>query len=102
MTVRGEIVSNELPMTVGPLPLGAHDGGRRVRRRLEQLIDAVRERPRLHVVGVPAKIRIANRGVARIPARLAMAAELFQMQVADGQFFERRRETILTEVRLAA
>ncbi len=72
---QGEEIGDELAMTVAMLGLGAHQRDTPPRGAGDERRDAGVETRAFHVVGETAECRIGQRGVARVAARLAEAAE---------------------------
>ena len=89
-------------MAAPPKRLGAHDGGGRVARCVDEPGKGGAEPLGLHVVGVAPEGIVSKRDVRRVDSGPAEAAELFPPHVLDGLSLERGRQGIPAELRMAA
>ena len=80
--------------------LGAHDRGRL--SGVEQLLDSVSKLLGLHVVCIPAELRIPPPGIGRIGLRLAAPPQLREVKVLNPFLLEGNLEVFTRKMRIAA
>src|SRR5689334_21674256 len=88
-------------MAAPPDRFRAHDGNRAgICSNIEQSLGAFLEFFRFHVIGVPAKRRVAPSSVMRVLLRFSFAAQLWKMFVTDSARLQRFRQRLLIELRI--
>src|ERR1017187_8969667 len=79
---------------------GAHDCRRRLRGEMDEFVQVLLERGRLHVIRKSAKPSVAPGGVDGIAPRMTQSAKPWQMLINDSRVLQTAGQIFLVELRV--